>query len=337
MKKKQLSVTVLIDSEYFFYKDPDYLGTTKESAKTLEYFLVTSLRRNGYRVSVVPVENDVCNLINRLKEQKPDLIYNYVQQFDGNRKGEVYIPSLLDMCNFRYTGPDAYGCMLSIDKKLCKDVLHRNGILVPKCIEITECTDYNELLVEFPVIVKPNFDGGSTGITNQSIAKNKKQLISNINKLRKLKYTSILVESFIVGRDVTVPVFGNGENLHVYPPREVHFFNPRNGWSILTHNIKWSSKVRSKRVYASKLTAPKALCDEINKTTQKVFTLLKMRDFARIDFRINEKNEVYVIDTNCNPGLNPTSWADTFSGRNFDLVVKELVENALARYSKERK
>lgn len=329
--KKKIAVLLLIDSECYLRADPQFLGLTKKSKSSFEYAIANALRNNGYLVSIAPIGKNFHEVVKVLQDNRPDLVFNYVHQVHGSRNAEVNIPALLDLLHYRYTGPGTVGLMMSIDKKLCKDVLRQNGILTPSCFEITSKKDERELQCEFPAIVKPNFDGGSTGITGQSIVKNKTQLTAAIKKLRSAGFTSVIVESFIAGREATVALVGNGKHLHAYPAREIKFLNDKNGWSILTEQIKSSYRLRRRSVQSEKLKVSKDALQQIEKIARTVFRLLKMRDYARIDFRINSQGQIFVVDTNCNPGLNPRSWVNAFNGKKFETVIKDIVECALKR------
>lgn len=326
-----MNTVLLIDCDSFFEDDPEYLGLSNRSSKTTQFFIAKALRAGKHAVSIIPYRSDIEALILALKQKKPDLVFNLVFHHDYDRRGEAYIPTILDMLKIRYTGPDSYGIFIANDKKVSKDILQQNGILVPYCVEFTRDKRIRYDNISYPVIVKPNYEHGSISIDNKNIAQNQDQLKIALKRLFDIGYQNLLVESFIIGKEVTVAVIGNGKNVEVFPPREMVFSNDNSmsGWSILTRDIKRSASFRKKHeIYSTKLAGNKALISNVKNIAKRAFSILKMRDYARIDMRITPDRKVYVIEVNCNPCLKPGKETifDPFSGLSFNSVIRKIIE-----------
>ncbi|MBK9730417.1 MAG: hypothetical protein IPO83_03860 [Chitinophagaceae bacterium] len=104
-----ITVGLLIDDECFFNNDPLYLGLTAKSNDIMEFYIADALRTLGYKVQIIPFKNSIEILIEDLKAHRYDLVFNMVQHYKNDRKGELFIPAVLDMLGIRYTGPDSAG------------------------------------------------------------------------------------------------------------------------------------------------------------------------------------------------------------------------------------
>ncbi|MBK9730418.1 MAG: hypothetical protein IPO83_03865 [Chitinophagaceae bacterium] len=134
--------------------------------------------------------------------------------------------------------------------------------------------------MQFPVIIKPNFEGGSDGIFLKNIVNSHTQLQRIIRQLFLKQYDSVVVESFIMGKEVTVAIVGNGADLCVYHPREVVFplEKQTQGLSILSQPIKNNKKLRDKlKLYSMPLNEDRATVLKVKKIAARVFRILKLR------------------------------------------------------------
>lgn len=329
----KLRITMLVDDEYFYSGDPEYLGLTKLSRQQTEFFVAQSLRQNGHTVLVLPFREPVMDFTARLLESKPNLVFNLVQHFRHERNGEAYVASLLDLLRLKYTGCDPIASVLTTNKALCKDILRSNHINVPCYFEITKekAIPVNPI---FPLIVKPNHEGGSEGIFFRNLVYTLEQL-HRISTRMLNKYDSLIAESFIRGKEITVGLVGNGTDIHVFPPRELIFPKKNKKDWFLALKVKEQEAYRKKmHIYSQDLCCNKSVQNEIKNISQKVFTVLKLRDYARIDFRVTPECGIYVIDVNVNPTLKPSthSFFKPWNGISFSNVIRKITNTALKRY-----
>jgi D-alanine-D-alanine ligase len=333
--KKQLRITLLVDDEYYHPTDPEYLGLTKQSVHEMEFFVAQALRNNGHAVSILPYREPLPQFIAALLQSKPGLVFNLAQHHRLNRRGEAWIASVLELLQLKYTGADAAASLLALDKKMSKDVLQSNGIKVPGCSLITKNTESLPGNLSFPIILKPNFEGGSEGIMATSLAKNIVQFESIKKQLLKT-YGTLIAESFIEGSEVTAGVLGNGNSIHVCQPRELFFARGviKKGW-FMTAKFKEDEGYRKKlQTGCRDMQGSRALIKVVKETVKKVYEVLQLRDYARIDLRVTANEEVYVLDVNVNPTLKPGhhSIFDPWNGMHFDVFIQKIVAAALARY-----
>jgi D-alanine-D-alanine ligase len=332
--KKQLRITLLVDDEYYHPGDPEYLGLTKQSADEMEFFVVQALRSNGHTLCILPYREPLPQFIEALLQSKPQLVFNLAQHHRFNRRGEAWIASVLELLQLKYTGADAAASLLALDKKMCKDVLSSNGITVPGYSLITAAEQMIRDHLHFPLILKPNFEGGSEGIKTSSLVKNITQF-EKIKKQQLDKYGTLIAESFIEGREVTAGVLGNGSTLHVFTPRELFFpaGKIKKGW-FMTAKFKEDEAYRKElQTGCRDMQGSKTLINAVKETVAKTFKVLQLRDYARIDLRINGNEEIYVLDVNVNPTLKPGNHSifDPWNGMPFDVFIQKIVAAAMAR------
>jgi D-alanine-D-alanine ligase len=333
--KKQLRITLLVDDGYYHEDDPGYDGLTKQSASEMEFFVARALRNNGHKLSVLPYREPLPGFIDALLQLKPQLVFNLAQHSRLNRRGEAWIASVLELLQLKYTGSDAAASLLTLDKKTCKDILTANGIQVPDYQLITAHTASLPDTASFPLIIKPNFEGGSEGIHTNNLVKDIAQFNKVKNQLLK-KYETLIAEKFIEGREVTVGVLGNGSAIHVFTPRELFFGanTVKKEW-FMTAVFKENEAYRKKlKTGCRDMEGSQTLIQTVQHTAANVFKVLQLRDYARIDFRVTENEEIYVLDVNVNPTLKPGDHSifDPWNGMRFGVFIQKIVDVAMARY-----
>ena len=188
--------------------------------------------------------------------------------------------------------------------------------------------------LRFPLIVKPNAEGSSKGISNVAVVESKAVLEQLLDKNARAYGQAMLVEEFIPGRELTVAISGNGDETVVYPPMEIKYSRRK-----LKHNI-YSFEVKKNYREYIEYSCPSSLDPEmenkVKSIAEKIYRVLECRDFSRIDFRISEEGEIYFIEINPLPGLAP-GYSDYpmitgFIGIDYRSTVKNILNSALKRY-----
>jgi|GEM_PF-5709999 len=331
-RNKKLHIDVIMNADAYSDKDPDYRGLTRGTSDNMEFYVSQALRKK-HEVRIIPFHDRPEPLMDAFARTRPDLVFNMVQYFQNDRRGEILIPAMLDLLNIRYTGPSSYGIMLTNDKKLCKDVLRQHGLPVPECTELPLNGRANSDGLRFPSIIKPNFGGTSDCINANNIIHSADRLKKLLQKIGRAGYASAVAESFIAGREITVALVGNGKNLHVYGPREV-VFGTSSGNGIMTERIKSGRKLgRQFRVFSQPLKKPAACVTEVKDLAAHAFTALKLRDYARLDMRMDAEGKLYIIDVNCNCNLRPStrSFLKQFGNEAFEKTIGKIVNAAMVR------
>lgn len=169
----------------------------------------------------------------------PDIVFNIAEGILG-RGRESQVPALLDFYRIPYTGSDETTLCISLDKALIKRIVSSYGIRTPKycvicCGQDDRCSGGR---FHYPLIVKPNAEGSSKGISDTAVVTDRKQLKELVSRNISLYRQDMLVEEYIEGREFIVGIFGNGEDIHVFPPMEICWMNRINRYNIYSYNVK---------------------------------------------------------------------------------------------------
>ncbi|MGD2095102.1 MAG: ATP-grasp domain-containing protein [Phycisphaerales bacterium] len=301
--KKKFNITVLVDIAEISSEDPDFLIMPEKPST--EYHVIQTLRALGHHVSVLGIVENIEETITNLKEQNPDIVFNLTEHLGGDRNFDKNITSLLEMLDIPFTGTGSTGLLLSRDKSLCKQLLSLHRIRVPRFISLP----YNKRIylpkkLNFPLVVKPALEDSSEGISNASIVGSEEALKERVTFVHEKWKQAAIAEEYIEGRELYVSILGN-KKLTVLPPRECRFnIEGSNAPCLATYRVKWNEEYRKKwdiQFVFAELEEP--LFKSIERVCKKVYRVLQLRDYGRIDIRVNSDNKIYILEANSNPDL----------------------------------
>lgn len=273
------------------------------------------------------------SLPRKLAETHIDIAFNIAEGRHG-RGREAEAPAILNLLGIPFTGSDETTLCIALDKALCKRLLSSYRVRTPKYRIITREKEIRVGGLHFPVIVKPNAEGSSKGIPDACIASCEEELRELALRNLELYGGPVLVEEYIAGREFTVGLLGNGENVRVFPPMEIVFRGNTSGdYRIYSFGVKQNYQEYVSYECPAKLD-PK-LEDEMEKIALRVYRALGCRDFARVDFRLSEDGRLYFIEINPLPGLAP-GYSDypmlaEFSGVPYQELVLSVLRAGLSR------
>lgn len=305
--------------------------------------LRTALETCGHAVQSIPVENAVAPLVSELTAAAPDIVFNLAESFGGKSALESNIAALLNLLGLRYTGSSPAGLLLAGDKSLTKQVLMFHGIRTPEFATVFRGAVDWAGDIEFPLIVKPPQEDASLGITTNSVVHDLRELFTRIDELQSEFQQPVLVEQFVEGREFYVGVLGN-VNARALPVIELDFSGfPAGVPRIASWAAKWGDDgAGSGEQYAgTRSVFPTDIAPELVERMQQVavdaFHALRLRDYARIDLRVTDSGEIFVIEVNPNCYLEQESEfarAAAADGLAYDALIARILELALARYSR---
>jgi D-alanine-D-alanine ligase len=305
--------------------------------------LEAALRAGGHDCRRVMVDNDVTPLVETLTADRPDLIFNLAESFAGKSALESNIAALLNLLDLRYTGSSPAGLLVAGDKTLSKKVLRFHGIKTPEF-----ATVYRGMVdwagnVQFPLIVKPPQEDASLGITQKSIVHDVKELLEKIAEIQGEYQSPALAEQFVDGREYYVGVLGN-QNAKALPIIELDFSKfPADRPRIASWEAKWGDEGDAKgaEYEGTESVFPESLPDELRDRIQKAavdaFHALRLRDYARVDMRVTDAGDIYIIEVNPNCYLEAKSELARAAERDgiaYDALIGQIVELAAARYAR---
>jgi D-alanine-D-alanine ligase len=305
--------------------------------------LSEALAALGHESLRLTVDKEVQPLVTAITAMAPDLVINMAEAFAGKSALESNVTGLLNLMGCRYTGSSPAGLMLSSDKSLTKQVLSFHGIRTPQfALMYRGALDWSGEL-NFPVIVKPPQEDASLGITSASVVHGLKDLFDRMNELQAEYQSPVLVEQYIEGREFYVGVLGNVDPVAL-PIIEMDFTGfPSDKPRIASYAAKWGEDgegsgaefAGTKSVFPIGLDP--ALDEKMKAVAIQSFQALRLRDYARIDLRVSDAGEVYVIEVNPNCYLERESEfarAAKQGGIEYVALVERIIELALARYSR---
>ncbi len=305
--------------------------------------LEAALRVAEHHVTRLEVDREVLPLVETLQRVKPDLVVNIAESFDGKSALESNVAALLNLLHLRYTGSSPAGLILAGDKTLTKKVLNFHEIQTPKFASLFRGALDHAQDLKFPVIVKPPQEDASLGVTAKSVVHDISQLLEQIGSIQTEFKSPVLLEEFIDGREYYVAVLGNVD-VEALPIIELDFSGfPPDKPKIASWEAKWGEDgAGSGAEFAgSKSLFPENLGEELTARIKKVaiecFHALRLRDYARIDLRVTDAGEIYVIEVNPNCYLEKESEfasAAAKSGIPYDGLIARIVELANGRYSR---
>lgn len=300
------------------------------------------LTKLGYEAELFEVS---LSTINQLPNLKTDLFFNSCFGVGSLPKTEFQIPKTLDEYQKFYTGGDAQNIILTTDKFLTKDLLAQNSLPTPKSKLFEHPGEALPRYLKFPLIVKPNQQDASLGISNKSVVTNHYELNKRIAHINKWYKEPALVEEFIDGRELNVAILGNGGNLTVLPVSEITFgssFNKAGGgkkWRVITFAAKWyqHTKVYKETPGICPAPLPKDKEAEIRKLAQRAFEVTNCRDYARIDLRMRNDGSIYILEVNTNPSIDNEPDVGLIRsaaalGLDYPSLLQEIVSSAWKRY-----
>ncbi len=289
-----------------------------------------ALQRQGCRTVLLEADEE---LPEKLRRHRPDLVFN-IAEGRGGRAREAQVPALLSLFDIPYTGSDETTLCIALDKAMTKRLLATYRIPTPRYRVYEPAMRIRTSGLRFPVIVKPNAEGSSKGIADVCIAENAAELKSLVEQNLTLYGGSVLAEEYIHGREFTVGLLGNGESVCVFPPMEILYHDsPIPGYHVYNYTVKQQyTKYVS---YSCPAELSPKLEREIVRLSKKIFLALGCRDFARVDFRLDEAGKLYFIEINPLPGLAP-HYSDypmlaEFCGVEYDDLVGSVLRAGAAR------
>lgn len=309
-----------------------------------------ALKESEHITKIVPVALDLYKLIDELRSDRPDIIFNLCESVDGDPTQEMNIASLFEIMKIPYTGSRALTLGLALNKCRVKEILHYYNIPTASHYLCANSNSYKEngyskVKDKFPLIVKPSREDASIGIENKSIVYNDTELKTRIEYILDVHKQPALVEEFIDGREINVSVVGNyktsDDDLIVFPISEIDFTGmPEDYPKIVSYNSKWMYKTVeftcTKAVCPAKDISPE-LEKTIQQTAKKVYRIVGASDYARVDFRV-KGNVPYVLELNPNPDIASDVDEDTGftrSGKAYGWTYETLIQNII-NYSAER-
>jgi len=337
--RKYISETgILQEGSKVLQNDPEILTDLSEVGVLEEKEdIAKALVASGYKCSIFNVDADISRLINFLKEEQPDVIFNLCESIGNISIHEMHVVGIYELMKIPYTGSDPLTLGTALNKVRVKEILLHNGMPTPRFQLFNSPVRISlDESLNFPLIVKPSREDASIGIETNSIVSNLHELKKRVRFIFAQFDQPALVEEYIDGRELNAAIVGNRKAV-VLPISEIDMSTlPKQYHRIITYNAKWVKGTdeyeHTRGVCPANL--PASLEATIKDLALKAFRLLGCRDYARVDFRLSKEGLPYILEINPNPDISDDAGfarSARVHGFEFEELIAKIVECALER------
>jgi len=271
-----------------------------------EYNVYSTLVNLGHEVLVVGIRDQLTPLRQAISDWKPQVVFNLLDEFSGIVSYDHYVVAYLELMRQPYSGCNPRGMMLSRDKVLTKQLLAWHRIATPDFRLFPFGQRFREPRgLRFPLFVKSAIEDASLGISQASVVEDMQRLRERVEFIHDHVQTDALVEQFIDGRELYIGVLGN-TRLTALPVWEMDFGTlPKIQSRIATRRIKWDRKYQQKHGIATARAADLSAEQQalLGRLAKRIYRALHMSGFARMDLRMRDDGQVFLLEANANPDL----------------------------------
>jgi D-alanine-D-alanine ligase len=299
--------------------------------------VASALRKRGHKVSVLGVNSNLKKLISGLRRLKPDLVFNLMEMFGDDVTGDIAVAGVLTLMKLRYTGAASGELYLAQDKALAKKILAFEGIAFPRFAVFSKDAELETGgNLRMPLFVKPLRMDASIGIDRKALVTDTVALMKRVVSIHEKCDDAALAEEYIEGREFYVGILGN-QQPQALPPIEVDFSGlPEGAVRVLDTKAKWekqSAEYKGTKSVIAEL--PDELKAKLHKVSLDAYRALRVRDYGRVDLRLTDTGEIYVLEVNASCYLEQSSefaMAAAAAGIDFPDLIQKIVDLALERY-----
>ncbi len=288
-----------------------------------------ALIENGHEVVLVNADS---KMISVLKREKPQIVFNLAERFNGNPDLTPHVAALLEMNAIPFTGADHIIFATCDNKIRAKELMEYYGISTPKFQVFESGNEKLRQDLSFPVIVKPSATHDSIGINNDSVVHNEEDMKKKVEHILNSLKQKVIVEEFIEGREFHVPVLGN-ENPVTLPVAEADLTKTKTG--ILSYEMKWHINWYEQAPIICPVKLPVHIQNALKSLAIKTHKKLGLKDYSRVDMRLDKNNIPYVLEVNANPGLTEDCFiynAAKAAGLSYNQLISTILQHATQRY-----
>jgi D-alanine-D-alanine ligase len=297
-----------------------------------------ALEKLGHEPSYHVLDGRTQSLI-ALAKCGADLIFNLTESYAGDNTKEMQVTAFLDMLDIPYTGAGPHANMLAQDKSIAKKMFAFHGIQSPYFATAYRGAIDHAHDIAFPLIVKPTSEDGSIGIDSAAVVNSVKELMERVAYIQAEFNSPALIEEYIEGREIYAAILGSHESPQPLPLVEMDLSKlPKGMPRIASQEVKFEKDTEAYKCTKSAIAEDldEDTAAKITEIAIKAYRAVRLRDYGRIDMRLSNKGEVYVIEANPNPWLSSAqefAMAAKKSGLTYTQLIEEIVDLAMARHA----
>ncbi|MFN8006202.1 MAG: D-alanine--D-alanine ligase [Terriglobia bacterium] len=336
--KKELRVLVLVREGLI---PPDSVeGLTKAEIlpwKT-EYDVISTLKQMGHEPIPIGLYDDLSTIRKALEDQKPHVIFNLLEEFNGYAVYDQHVVSFLELVKQSYTGCNPRGLTLAHDKALSKKILAYHRIQVPSfAVFPVNRKVRRPKSLKFPILVKSLSEEGSACISQASLVHDDEKLEERVKLVHRQTNTPAIAEQYIDGREIYVAIIGN-QQLQSFTPWELIINKlPEGAPYIATSKLKWDHEYQEK---LGVVTQAADLTPELRKKfdhiSKRVYRILSLSGYARLDYRLTPDGQIYLLEANPNPDISADedfAAAAQHCGVPYDALLQKIISLGLSGHA----
>lgn len=297
----------------------------------------TALSALGQPHLAIPFDRDLASFATRLRRAEIDLVFNLCESVDDDPLLIGHPAAVLELLGLPFTGSSAMALMVSTDKVLVKRALQAAGLPTPGFFLYEGGPVALPPHLTFPLLMKPRWQDASIGIDQESLLRTPAGIEAPL-AAHYANFGPLVVEEFLEGREFNVALLGYPEP-RVMPLAEIDFTGfPADLYRIVGYRAKWDEDSpeysTTNRVFPD---LPDALAAELRRVATECFRAFALRDYGRVDMRLDQQGRVQVLEINANPCLSPDAGfpaAVAAGGLDYTAMVNELLALASIRKPK---
>ena len=333
-RRRKLRILALMDKLLVPPDEPGDADLESVEWRT-EYFVVQALRALGHEVRCQGVGTDLAVIRASLDDFKPDVVFNLLEDFKDVPIYDQNVVAYLELLGVPYSGCNSRGLMLARDKSITKKLLSYHRIPAPEfhVFRMGRAVVRPKRLA-FPLIVKSLTKEGSAGISQLSIVDSEQKLRERVALVHKRQHTDAIVERYVDGRELYVGVLGS-RRLQVLPVWEMVFEKlPEEAPRIATERVKWDPAYQDKHGIRTEVAKglSEGVMTQIGALCRRIYRVLELSGYARIDLRLDGEGKLYVLEANPNPQIadgEDFAAAAAHAGIPYTALIQRIVNLAL--------
>ena len=288
---------------------PDATASRSEReafAVKTESDVITTLRASGHEVHVLGVQWELHPIREAIERLQPDIVFNLLEEFYGETMYDHHVVSYLELTRIPYTGCNPRGLVLARGKAIAKMLATHHRIRVPRFAVFPRGRIVRRPReLTFPLIVKSLVADASLGIAKASVVESDEKLAERVRFIHERIGHDAIAEQFIVGRELSVSVLGDAR-LTAFAPWELRqtslgAHEPLIATERLKHDPIYQE--RTGVVIGPATELPEALVTSLIRESKRIYRMLELSGYARIDFRLDAEGRSYFLEANPNPDI----------------------------------
>jgi D-alanine-D-alanine ligase len=325
-----MKVVVLYDRIAKEAKNPD-----QSDALVQAEAVGRALSELGHESLEMTCSMDLKGFLLEIREAYPQLVFNLVESVDGHGRLIHFPASVLDLLAIPYTGAPADALYLTSSKILTKKILAGAGIPTPSFYTPGGLRT-KPVPLSGPYIIKSVWEHASVGLEESSVlpVESSGRLLTEMEKRLDRLGGECFAEQYVDGREFNLSILASQEGPEVLPPAEMRFIDyPPGKWKVVGYRAKWDEISFESLHTQRSFEFPKSerpLLQKLMDLARRCWRLFGLRGYARVDFRVDERNQPWVLEINANPCLSPDAGftaAASQAGLSYRQVVERIIQD----------